>query len=149
MDVVGTLRTADRLNRIEDKRAMASNWVEILAVTMLLTGCASGSALVTGTARAPIDPKVVKIYTTPPNHFEEIAIVKATSGGGWTQQGKVDYAAAELKKQAAKLGANGVLLTSTSTQSGVIGVPAVGGGTMAASTEKEVLEGRAIYVSSE
>jgi len=29
-----------------------------------------------------------------------------------TQQGSVDYATAELKKQAAKLGANGVLLRS-------------------------------------
>ena len=128
---------------------MHRDWFVVLAVTMLVTGCASGSALVTGTARTPIDPASVRIYTTPPAHFEEIAIVKAASGSGWTQQGDVDYAVAELKKQAAKVGANGVLLTSTGTQIGVVGVPAYGGGTMVANTEKQALEGRAIYVSPE
>jgi hypothetical protein len=105
--------------------------------------------VVTGSAREPIDPSSVKIHTTPPAHFEEIAIVKAASDAGWTQQGDVDFAVAELKKQAAKLGANGVLLTSTGTQMGVVGVPVSGGGTIIANTEKQVLEGRAIYVSPE
>ena len=127
---------------------MHSNWFVVLAVTLLVTGCASGSALVTGAARAPIDPASVRIYTTPPTQFEEIAIVKAASGSGWTQQGDVDYAVAELKEQAAKVGANGVLLTSTGTQIGVVGVP-VGGGTVVANTETQVLEGRAIYVNPE
>jgi len=105
--------------------------------------------LVTGAARARIDPASVKIYATPPAHFEEIAIVKAVSGARWTQQGDVDYAVAELKKQAAKLGANGVLLTSTGTQTGVVGVPVNGGGTAVASTEKQELKGRDIYVRPE
>ena len=47
-----------------------------------------------------------------PSGYETIGLVSATSGAGMTHQGSVDYATAELKKQAAKLGANGVLLRS-------------------------------------
>lgn len=122
------------------------NWIAGLFAALVLGGCASGSALIVGTPREPIDPNSVTIYTTPPAAFEEIAIVKASSDSGWTQQGSLDYAKEELKKQAAKLGANGVLLTATGTQTGVSGVPVYGGGTIIATTEKEVLEGRAIFV---
>lgn len=129
---------------------MRPSWIAWLFVLLAVTGCgASGSALVIGTPREPVEPQLVKVYTSPPAVFEEIAIVKAGSDSCWTQQGCIDDAREELLRQAAKLGANGIILTSTGTQTGVVGVPVYGGGTIVAPTEKEVIEGRAIFVTRE
>jgi len=85
---------------------------------LLLAGCATGSNIVTGTTRPSTSPMAIKIYTEPPADYEVIGQVTAGSSSGWTSQGSMDYAVAELKKQAARLGANGVLLTgTTATQS--------------------------------
>src|SRR5688500_2039463 len=78
-----------------------------------IAACASGSAIVTGNTRAPVAPEQVKIYLEPPAEFEVIGLVNASSDAGWTEQGSLDYAIKELKKQAAKLGANGVLIVSS------------------------------------
>jgi len=85
----------------------------LLCLLLLLNACATGSVIVTGTVREPIDFNQVKLYASPPEEYETIGIVKASSDAGWTQQGSQDYAVEELKKQAAKLGANGVVLTAT------------------------------------
>jgi len=86
----------------------------LLALVVLLLGaCASGSAIVTGNPRAPIAPEQVKIYLEPPADLEVIGLVNASSDAGWTEQGSQDYVIEELKKQAAKLGANGVLLVTS------------------------------------
>lgn len=88
---------------------------------LILAGCASGSAIVTGKTRTPLQPTDVELYIVPPANYEVIGIVKASSDAGWTEQSSVDYAVEELKKQAAKLGANGVLLQSSgqNTRSGI------------------------------
>lgn len=119
----------------------------LAAITILvLASCASGSAIVTGTVRTPILPEQVRIYLEPPNEFEVIALVNASSDAGWTEQGSVDYAIAELKKQAAKLGANGVLLTATGeTTSTVMGGYGTGSFYAIPVTAKTV-QGRAILV---
>ena len=86
----------------------------LIAIAVLaIAACASGSSLVTGNRRAPVAPELVKIYLDPPPAFEVIGLVNASSNSGWTEQGDLDYAIEELKKQAAKLGANGVLLVSS------------------------------------
>lgn len=77
-------------------------------VAMLLVGCATGSALVTGEGRTPTDPSQVKLYLQPPGNYEPVGIVTASSEVGWTKQ---DLALQELRQQAAKIGANGILLT--------------------------------------
>jgi hypothetical protein len=76
-----------------------------------------------------------------PEGAEEIAIVKASSDSGWTQQDSLDYAVDELKKQAAKVGANAVVLTGRDTSSQTVGVPVYGGGTVVSSSEVEVVQG--------
>ena len=44
-----------------------------LALALLtLAGCASGSAIVTGTTRPPVAPEQVTIYLDPPADFEVI-----------------------------------------------------------------------------
>ena len=89
-----------------------------LSAVILLTACASGSAIVTGTKRAPIPVENVKLYLEEPGKYETIGIVKASSENGFTAQGSQDYAIEELRKQAAKLGANGVLIMSTGERAG-------------------------------
>lgn len=109
----------------------------------MLVACASGTALVTGTARAPVAPEQVRLYLDPPTEFEVIGIVSASSDAGWTEQGSLDYAISELKKQAGKLGANGVLVMSTGeTTSGFVTYKS---GISIPVTAKTV-QGRAIYV---
>ncbi len=125
--------------------------MKIAVLTLLavvVAGCASGSALVTGQTRPAIeDHTTVSILTEMPEGAEEIAIVKASSDSGWTQQDSLDYAVDELKKQAAKVGANAVVLTGRDTSSQVVGVPVYGGGTVVGSSEVEIVQGIAVWVN--
>jgi hypothetical protein len=89
-----------------------------------LAACASDSIVLTGTARPPISSAEVKIYSRPPPAFEEIAILNASKSSAFTSGGQktVDKVIAGLKEQAAKLGANGVILEGFSdSQTGSVG----------------------------
>lgn len=123
--------------------------VPLFLAALALAACASGSAIVTGTKRTPITPDHVKLYLEPPAEFEVIGLVNASSDAGWTQQGSVDYAVAELKKQAAKLGANGVLLLATGeTTTTVVG--GVGTGYVyAVPVTAKTVQGKAIVVKGQ
>jgi hypothetical protein len=96
----------------------------------LLTGCASSSSRLLAPAGPAISPAEVRIYHAPPRHYQEIAVLDATSGARLfhgTLQGE-NEALQRLKEEAAKVGANGVLLTLVGDRSrGAIGV-GVGGG---------------------
>jgi uncharacterized protein YbjQ (UPF0145 family) len=81
-----------------------------------------------------------------PDGAEQIAIVKASADSGLTQQQSLDYAVHELKKQAAKVGANTVVITDRDTATSVTGVPTYDGGTIVTSGEKEIIEGVAVYI---
>jgi hypothetical protein len=77
-----------------------------------------------GTARPPISPESVRVYVQPPEKYEEIAVLDASSQGSFaiTSQQNMDKAIARMKEEAAKLGANGVLLQGVQDQqSGSIG----------------------------
>lgn len=91
----------------------------------------------------------MKVYLDPPAEFETIGLVRASSSSGWTQQGDLDYAVNELKRRAAKMGANGVLLSSTGTKISGIAGGTSGGVVYAAPVEAQAVEGRAIFVSRE
>lgn len=97
----------------------------------VLAGCSSTSQLVTGTPRAPIDPSQVRIYySAPPGGFEEIARLQTASGSfTYGEQNKLDNVLNNLRVEAAKLGANGVLFVGTEDSYGgsSIGVGAGGG----------------------
>jgi len=84
----------------------------IIALILILSamGCSSGSILITGTPRTPIAIEEVTLYTSPPSKYEVIGSINASSDAGWSQQGDLDYAVERLKKEAAKVGANGVLI---------------------------------------
>ena len=83
-----------------------------------------------------------------PEGAEHIAIVSASSDSGWNQQQSLDYAVEELKKQAAKVGANAVVLTDRDTGTNVVGIPSYGpqGGTNVYSNEVVIVEGVAVYI---
>ncbi len=90
----------------------------LLLAASLVTGCNSTSQVVVGSPRAPRSPDQVKIYLHAPKSFEEIALLNTSSKNSWavSDQGKMDKAVARLKEEAAKLGANGVLLRETGSQ---------------------------------
>ena len=125
-----------------------------LSLVLLLSACASGTIVLTGHARAPISADAVTLYVTPPAHYEVIGLVSAHASHGWTDQGRMDKAVAELKEQAANVGANGILVGSAGTGSGGmtgVAVPAGGGGAIfvASNSHDQQISGTAIYVPPE
>jgi uncharacterized protein YbjQ (UPF0145 family) len=86
------------------------NFLFTILVTMFCAGCATnGSHIVTTNARSPVPVKTVKIYEKIPPSAEIIGEVSATGYGA--SQRFSDRAIAELKKQAAQIGANGIVIT--------------------------------------
>lgn len=123
--------------------------VIIFALLASISGCATGSAVLAGDARPPIDPRQVKIYLEPPSEYKTIGLVEASSAVEFSTQAAQDRAIEELKKQAAKIGANGVLLLSASTQSSGTTGYSSGRDFSAVDTEKKVVSGKAIVVADE
>jgi len=118
-----------------------------IVIIFLLSSCATGSYIITGQKRDPIDPSLVKLYTTAPENYEVIGIVNASSDSGWTQQGDMDYAVSELKKQAATLGANGILLTGTGESTSSTVGSYSNGVAYSISSTAQTIAGQAIYVT--
>src|SRR3954447_22817760 len=108
---------------------MKIQFLTTVLVATLLAACASSHVMI-GKARPPISPDQVQVYTRPPTvPYEEIAKLQTSSSGSFsfTAQGKTDAVIKRLKTEAAKLGANGVLLEGMDDRpSGSIGT---GGGT--------------------
>lgn len=115
-----------------------------LLLPLILTGCASasGTYLITGTQREAIGAESVVIYTEFPVQYETIGIVTASSDAGWTEQDSLNYAVAELKNQAAKIGANGVVIENMGETSS--GGMIVSGIYVPVSAQN--ISGKAIYV---
>ena len=117
-----------------------------------IIGCASGSVVLTGTKRPPVSPTEVRLYAKAPAEYEVIGIVKASSEMGMTEQGSMDYAVEELKKQAASVGANGVLLRTVGEKGGTsygTFIPnASGGGYFVGGDDAtQAISGEAIFVT--
>jgi hypothetical protein len=116
-----------------------------IAMVLFLVSCASGSVIVTGEKRAPIEPSQVKLYLDPPAHYETIGLVEAASASGWSEQDSQNYAVEELKKQAAQIGANGVLLGAVKDRM-YPGTVDMNGRAIGDSIVNKVVKGRAIFV---
>jgi hypothetical protein len=86
-------------------------WI-VIAAAVFQTACATSSHLLIGSPRAPISPESVKVYLQPPPKYEQIATIDAGSQGSLavTGQQNLDKAIERMKREAAKLGANGILL---------------------------------------
>jgi hypothetical protein len=85
--------------------------VALVAALLILSACATSHVLV-GTPRPPISPTEVKVYMKPPARYEQIAQIESSSRASWTftAQGKTDKLIERMKEEAAKLGANGILI---------------------------------------
>ncbi len=99
----------------------------VLGLALVASGCASTSKVMLGQARAPVDPTVVQVYSTPPAGSIEIAQLESASGVGFGTQGQTDAAVARLKREAAALGANGVVLMGVGSGGSPVSL-GVGGG---------------------
>jgi hypothetical protein len=115
----------------------------------VLFGCATGSSIVTGKVRPAISPSEVKIYLDPPSQYETIGIVEASSDVEFSTQAAQDRVINELKAQAAKIGANGVLLLNTGDKSGEMVWFYSGGVFYGGTSETKTAKGKAIFVIQE
>jgi hypothetical protein len=106
--------------------------IAALFATFFIVACATHVTMI-GPARPPISPTAVRIYENPPRHYQQIAILNSSAGTTWLfpDRGSLDETIAELRTQAAGLGANGVLLQAVYDQpvGGLsVGVGGFGGG---------------------
>ena len=122
---------------------------------MLVAGCASSSKVMLGQARAPVDPAQVQVYRTAPAGAQEIAQLESKSAVGFGTQGQTDAAVARLKREAAALGANGIVLIGVGSSGSPVGMSvgagsygrhSGGGLSMGIPTTQKQAAGVAIYV---
>ena len=95
----------------------------VLIIFLLAKACYPVSHIIIGEAQVPIDYKDVKVYIDYPNNYEKIAIIEASSNLAFkdisieiTHQQKTNKALDRLKKEAALLGANGIVIQDISTE---------------------------------
>lgn len=100
-------------------------------IAALAGGCATTSRVMLSPARPALAPEQVQVYFSPPSgRYVEIALLETSSGGfTYGEQNKMNSVLAKLRAEAAKLGANGVLVQETASGYGgsSVGV-GVGGG---------------------
>ena len=114
-------------------------------------GCTTSDVIMTGTARSPVSPDSIKMYLRPPEKFESIGLVTASSNSTPIRSKNKQSALTELRKKAATLGANGILLIQDDGSVGSVGTvivlpgSSVGIATSGRGTLVEV-KGEAIYV---
>ena len=137
------------------KRAVTAGWA-----LLLLAACATSSHVLVGKPRPPISAADVQVYSEPPRYYDRIAILDASSEGSFQfgDQAKVAAALERLKREAAKLGANGILFQGTGEKAGMVigtggssvsmgGNSAVGIGLgLSHQLMHKVVHGEAIYV---
>jgi hypothetical protein len=116
------LRVLRKAEQYQMPRIRTLTAIDVIGALLIaaLTGCASSQVAVVGQARPAISPDQVQIYLQPPeSRYEQIANLSASSGGSFALSGprKIDKVVERLKKEAAKLGANGILLHGVGDQS--------------------------------
>jgi cell division protein FtsW (lipid II flippase) len=84
----------------------------IIVTAALFAACSTSSHVLVGTSRPPISPDSVRVYLEPPPQYEQVASLDASSQGSFaiTSQQNMDKAIDRMKQEAAKLGANGILV---------------------------------------
>lgn len=89
----------------------------LLVLACVATGCSTASVVV-GNQRPKTRPEDVKIYIHPPKAYEEIALMQSDSMWSFAlgNQGRYDAVLNRMRKRAADLGANGILLGDLGTQ---------------------------------
>ena len=81
----------------------------LLLALALTFGCATGSKVMLGSKHPPISADAVKVYDEKPANAETIAVITADNILLYRQAG-ANSCLAKLKHDAAKLGANGIVI---------------------------------------
>lgn len=130
---------------MQNEKKITSLLISISAV--ILFGCATGSSIVVGNARLPIDPANVKLYLEPPESYEVVGIVEASSDVEFSTQAAQNRAIERLKVESAKIGANGVLLENSGEKSSTVFGSGGSGIFWAMQQKTKTVQGKAIYVT--
>ena len=92
----------------------------VIMIVIFFIGCVPVSHIIVGDKREPINPSNVEIYLDYPEQYEKIALIDAGSNFAFKDpailfdwQSKMDKATERLKIEAAKLGANGIMIINT------------------------------------
>ena len=117
-----------------------------------LSGCVT-SHIIVGKVRPAISPDQVQLYLHPPSaKYEEVALLDTNSrhSFSFTAQGKTNAVIERLKAEAAKLGANGILLNGVGDQAVGSVSTGIGGATGAGNTTVGIGVGSSgtVYVKS-
>lgn len=117
-------------------------------IPLALTACATSSVVV-GKTRPSIKPEDVKIFLHQPAIYEDIALINSSNAGGtpFGEQAKVNTVINRMKNEAAKLGANGLILQQIGDQNvGAVGNGITTGGVMFTTTNLRLKTGSAIAI---
>lgn len=118
-----------------------------LTLVLATPGCTLDLGLTKGYLRPPIeDYKTVRVLGRMPTGAEAIATVRASSDSGFARERNLDHAMNELKKKAARLGANAVVVTRRNSPSQIGTAQTSGGGLVITNNESESLSGIAIWI---
>lgn len=94
-----------------------------LVLLGVLAGCASASRVMISDPRPPIAVEQVRVYMQPPaERHVEIALLDASTGFTYGAQARNDAVIAKLRHEAARLGANGVVIQEMGEHSGGSGL---------------------------
>lgn len=135
-------------------------WPAISLGCLMLAACAPSSAVLVGRTRSPLSSSQVTVYLSPPPAFEDIAMLNASRKtlGLFDGERVADKIIERFKEQAARLGANGVLLVDISDDEITSLGTGVGSQTVTHNADislgiggvfsivKKIGKGRAIYV---
>ncbi len=81
------------------------------ALLLCLAACVSPPRII-GPTHPPISPAAVVVYRPPllPKHYTVVAKLDATGYGGWSSPQLDQMVIQKLRREAARIGANGILL---------------------------------------
>ena len=103
------------------KKRLKSRW--LLMSLFLIFGCYPVSHILVGEIEKPLTVDMVKVYSDFPIQYKKIAIIESTNEFAFkdisiefTHQKKTDKALKRLKKEAASLGANGIVILDLSSR---------------------------------
>jgi hypothetical protein len=92
-----------------------------LFLSLQLAACVivNSSTVLVGEKRLPTKVEDIVVYLTAPSKYEEVAIVQAAAGHDFrSTKDNMDSAVVRLKEEAAKAGANGIILNNVGRRDG-------------------------------
>jgi hypothetical protein len=96
--------------------------LSLCLVASAMTGCVGTQRVLLHEPLPAVPVEQVRVYSTPPAHYREIARIETASGIGFGTQGQTDSAIEKLRREAAAVGADGVLLLGVDTVGTPVGI---------------------------